>query len=703
MKKLFSLTLSLLLLMALMTPAGATSTEKRLEKVTRIVKQTLDLNTDDYDDFTGEVSDTWLTSMWSLHWSSEDENLYVDCDKNGVIRRFDRQIIHDELPIVTSRGFAPSFPKLSRDEAWNVVEEFFDKVLLQGERMEKPNNTGTLSVSTQNFRGTLTMNGLPSPLSCSVTVDGETKQVVSFCRDLPCAYVDGVPSNRTKTDKSKAATLLDTTRTMELNYVCSEDSEKAELRYVPADRHDYYVDAKTGKLVDLTGLYDLKGSRSNGVTDLITADGAISEKSTLTEVEQAGADLLKDVCSKTELDDTARAIKGLGLHGLTLTETNYTVRTETDESKTVFANLRYFAKKDDGSYSATVVLNAKTGALESVNSWRPTDENAPTISAENARQKADDFLKVNCSDYYKQLELRDSQTAGEKKWLTSHSFIYTRKVNDVFFPANSFRVSIDSKDGTVRNFSYTYDKEVVFQQTDGIVTAKAAQGVYSAAFDTVLKYLAVPEKKDDRFYSRLVLAYVPETNGWVEGVNAKTGDIIQNNSISTDKPIVYDDLDGSPARKQAEALAAYGVGFLGGKLQGSEPLTQKDMVALLLSGLQPRPIPLNTPERVDELYEQAYWRGIVVKGDRNEDKAITRMELISLLIDGMGYGEVAQLSGIYHTSFADASAIPKDQMGYAALAQGFGIVHGDRTGRLNPGCTALRQDAIFMLYNFMAR
>ncbi|NLF34739.1 MAG: S-layer homology domain-containing protein, partial [Clostridiales bacterium] len=105
----------------------------------------------------------------------------------------------------------------------------------------------------------------------------------------------------------------------------------------------------------------------------------------------------------------------------------------------------------------------------------------------------------------------------------------------------------------------------------------------------------------------------------------------------------------------------------------------------------------------DEVYQAAYSMGILTRAQRNDNAAVTRAELTKLLLDGAGYSEVAALKDIFKCNFSDQAAIPAEYYGYAALAQGLGLVSGDGAGRFAPGRAAIRAEAAVMLYNLMDR
>ena len=80
---------------------------------------------------------------------------------------------------------------------------------------------------------------------------------------------------------------------------------------------------------------------------------------------------------------------------------------------------------------------------------------------------------------------------------------------------------------------------------------------------------------------------------------------------------------------------------------------------------------------------------------------MTRGETVRMLLNGAGFGGTARLQGIFTCSYADRDQIPADLLGYAALAQGLGMVGAD--GDFAAGRNATRAEAAVMLYHLMNR
>ena len=92
------------------------------------------------------------------------------------------------------------------------------------------------------------------------------------------------------------------------------------------------------------------------------------------------------------------------------------------------------------------------------------------------------------------------------------------------------------------------------------------------------------------------------------------------------------------------------------------------------------------------------WRG---PRRTTSDKILTRGETVKLLLDSAGYGPIARFQGIYRCSYADEASIPAAYYGYAALAQGLGVIQGDG-GAFAAGRTATRAEAAAMIYNLLS-
>lgn len=722
MKKAISLVLTAALVGTLCTPAlAAEAADARLSAVTQAVKETLDLDTDGYDSFYGELSENELAPTWALSWSGPEGDLNVTASESGKILSYYR--LNDGEGQTGGEDFA--FPAVTEAEGQKAAQAFLDKVLdkdLETARFADHGGAANLSTTRYYFNGTVDLNGLPSPLSFSVTVRVGDGAVTRFSReDLAGRYIGGVPDSKPASTQADGAALLGGTKTLRLEYVLLEDGETAVLRYLPNVIDEYYVDAMTGELVNLSARYEdmVSGMWGEGSVKEMAADAA--GRNQLTEAELQGAAKLAGALDKAALDKKAQAITELGLSKYTLVRTDYIVERLDEETPAadakVTARLTYARQDGEDTWSRWVSLDAKTGDLISVTSSAPRKEDGKlTVTGQQAQEKAEAFLNAYYKEQFSQCALYE--LTGDVRWTAENrenNFIFAQQVNGYFYAGNHLDVSIDGTDGTVSSFSRGFDEGVTFESAQGLISMEAAQAAYTALFDTVLRYMAVPQTVDlagsdirpllesqgqDYFYS-LKLAYASESNteSRVAGIDAKTGTPILVEAGS-EAGITYSDLEGHWVKAAAEALAEYGVGWTGGAMEPGKALTQLDLVALLVS--VQRGAMADTD--ADDLYRTAYGMGILTKADREDGKIMTRLDIIRLLLDGTGYGKAAKLQGIYQCNgFADADTIADSDLGYAAIAQALGIVSGDSNGNFAAYREATRAEAAGMLYHFMSR
>lgn len=721
MKRLLSLALAASLMAALALPAAAAEddTQARLTRVTQAVKTALDLDTDQYEEFSGDCYEE-LVPVWTLQWSGhkDGQNLTVEALEDGTVIQYQ---LNGAAAVPVSRGGDfPVFPAAEeRENARRTAEDFLKKVLdpMESAELETPLGNEQLGGSGCRFSGRLLLNGLPSPLNYSVRVqDG---RVTSFWRDArQTTFLGSVPGSEAAATQSQAAAALKGKLGLKLEYVWDEDGAVV-LRYVPeTDLHTFYADAADGSLLDLTELQKKMNGRGRYA---LTAGGMAEDSAeapaamengavkSLSAAELAGAEKLRGVRTAAQLDTALRAVSGFGLGGYALASSSYNLEKE-DGEETVLCTLRYRREAEDETYSRTVTVDARTGEVRRVYSYAPWGQD-PRLTADQAREKALAFLKSFAPDRAEALELysSDDQTADGSP---SYSFTFARKVNGYFFPANTYSVDIDAADGSVFRFYRTWDEDVTFPAPEGLISEAAALDAWMNTYDVALAYRLVPQKLDGtdplqakavrqgmEYFYVLRLTYALEREETCLGVDAKSGRAVFQ-ADRTQKDIRYSDLSGSAYQADIEKLALYGVGYDGGVFRPGKTLTQWDLLCLLASFRFWRMNPETaSKEDRDSVYSDAYARGLLTPAERSDDAPVTRAGLAKLLLDDAGYGPAARLSGIYAVTYTDRDSIPAAGLGYAAMAQALGMAKGTYHGTR----TASRGEAAFMLCRLLER
>ena len=717
--------------LSLAAPAlAAEAADQRLTQVTLAVKGILDIG-DGYTEFYGEPNETALGTRWNLNWKSEDEELTITATDEGKVLSLNRWDRGDKIvPVLVGGSKGLSFPTMDRSQAEKAAYAFLDKVLADNEKGTF-NNQGeeSLSAESYTFQGAVELNGLPSPMTVSVRVRLSDGAVTRFWRGDVSDYAGTPGKAETSTTEEAARELLKSTLSLRLEYVLDWDGKegsekKAVLRYLPNSTDEFYVDAATGELVNLTELQrKLREQYSTGAGGMFntslkaeTADAAEAGP-TLTDTELEGVAKLEGVLDKDALDGKIKAWKELGLNSYTLGSASYTVDRETGD---VTARVSYAKNSEEGISRRYVTLDAKTGELFSmygnnagyVIPEEDSKEYKALLTPQAAQAKGEAFLKALWGDQFAKTE-RYSEVEGETKAM-DYSFTFAQKVNGYFFPANSISVRVDAADGSIMGFSKGFDEDVTFDDAEGLISEEAAIDAWCRSYPVELGYMEIPVALDMTkeyellrnagysYYNSLKPGYaLGDRDGWYTGVDAKTGELVKSETTEPER-MAYDDLEGHWAAEILNELARYNVGWWGGKAQPDKALTQLDYIALLASANGYGYDPAET-ENVDYLYDFAYRQGLLTKEERQEDKVLTRTEVVKMFLNSEGYASVAQLPGIFRCDFTDAGEIAEADLGYAALAQGLGIIGGDSQGRYAPERTAVRSEAAVMLWKYLKR
>lgn len=715
--------------------------DQALLAVTAKVKAALDLDTEKFQDFQGRSQeDALLGVRWDLTWTGDGADLSITADDSGKVYAY--VLYESSQEDAAYYGGKLDIPRLPQDQsaqALAVAQSFLDRVLEAGVETAalEPSGAPSLRQTSYRFYGRLLLNGLPSPISCTVVVRAGDLAVTRFSRgDQYAGYLGGVPAPDTSVTPEQARALLGTTLSLKAQYVLEPGSKTAVLRYVPVAGDDYYVDGATGQLVNLDELYrqlwqggGYGGDKLAAMNTAESADTAAgAPEAGLTQAERDGAALLAGAMSKEALDAAVRnAWPEIGLQDYTLTAARYSLSekpgAEGQTDYDVTCRLTYGQERDQFIRNKTVTVDAKTGALKSLfssRSYRGEGEDPYRIALDGAaaQAKAQAALNTLAGPRAEQVALaqRTDAKAGEG-W--EHLFTYQHTDGTYFYPDNYYAVGVDGTDGTLSRLESAFDDQVTLQRPGKVVDQSQAAGAYLAALEVPYSYLEVPvsislapqevapllKEAGYNYVTALKPGYTlaqPE-NAWVEGVYAESGQaIVVPFDPDEPSPIAYDDLAGHWAAPAAQALAVFGVGLRGGSLEPSRSLTQRDMVALLASvdGYAFDPAGADD-QSVDQLYRRGYALGLVTPETRDEDRVLTRGELVKVILDAGGYGRVAALPGIFRCDFSDAASLTGDTLGYAALAQGLGLVNGGPSAAYAPDRPVTRAEAVAMLYQYM--
>ncbi|MCD7948366.1 MAG: S-layer homology domain-containing protein [Oscillospiraceae bacterium] len=728
MRKMISMLLCVVLVATLAIPVCAAdeSQEARLQAVTVKVKEQLSIDTQKYTKFSGELNEGALKNTWYLRWTDDDEAfLAVRTAEDGTIFDFYRWDMEDWEDTNLSSSYNPKFPQ--EDAVYRQsVQAFLDRVLGTGESALFDVDTGFYVYGTsnryQNYIGTILLNGLPSPFDFSVQVRLSDGVVNSFYRSMSDEYTGDVPTSTPVVTAAQATPKLSSVNTFSLEYVLDADADKAVLRYLPTQEDAYYVDAQSGALVNVSvrsrelGAYYYNSRTAYSMQESALAVGGAYDDAEvgLTEVELTGAEELKDVLSAQTLERKLRDnYPALQLDGLTCANTRFT--RSNAESGAVHATLTMAGTQGGGQVTYMICMDGKTGALQSLYAYRDYYDSGYVcnVSLAEGEEIATAFLTTVNQNAAQQMVLVKGEVP-DNEYSAAHTYTFFRQVNGYLFRQNTYTVGVDTETGAVCALSGSFDSAAQFDSPSGLILEQVAGEKYAAAQEATLGYIGVPFAIDSsmeayqrlirweqNYLYRLTLAYTATWKGSaVTGVDAKTGALVMAQD-EAELALHYSDIEGSAAQSQIEALGALGIGYLGGLFQPEQNLTQMDCISLMLSAVDGGPIALESETNVTDLYRRAYAFGMLTVAERDDNKVLTREEMVKILLSAAGYGKAAQLQGIYTCSFADADSVSDALLGYVAIAQGMGIITPDASGKFYPTQEATRADAAVLIYNLM--
>ena len=337
-------------------------------------------------------------------------------------------------------------------------------------------------------------------------------------------------------------------------------------------------------------------------------------------------------------------------------------------------------------------LDGKTGYIEGVNNRiaMPLGEKTALNEEEVAELNInnEDFLKKYLEDFSGYVMTEQTGSKDENGNITV-SETYTKEIDGVPFINDTVTIS------------YSEDKENVYYingirpeipaEIPPVEQAVSEEEMYSTLMEkcpVTQVYIYDGEK--------YVTAYTMDTG--IIYVNALTNQIVNYNNkpITDEKSYEYTDIDGHWAEDTIKLFAERQMSFPGDTFRPEESITTGDFYRLMtaVSRGSNTCFDMTDEEIIPDIADMLG----IDKNGVDTSAPVTREIAAKMLIVEIGYGDVAELEDIFVCDFADADEISPDNIGYCALAQGFGIINGEY-GYFYPANNITRAEALTMLYN----
>ncbi|GAB6179657.1 hypothetical protein JCM14036_09760 [Desulfotomaculum defluvii] len=665
-----------------------------LDKAIAKAKETFNI-TNEYDRFESGFSTYGERAEWHLNWTRNTEprgNISVRINAiDGEIFGMDRW---EELP--PGQKYS-GLPRYSYDESAKIARQWMEKLVPGYATQTKlvPNQDqpfygfGDRGPVEYYYNFNRVVNGVVYPENnIYIRINGDTGQLLGL--GLNWNDKTSFPSAAGKISIKEAEKVIGDN--IELVYyrpwTNGDKDTPVKLVYRVKKGASLIVDAFTGKVIEgqLYGAYD-KGMGGE-------AEAAKSSRSEMSPAEQAEVDKIKNLLSAEKAMTKVKSIVKVPAE-LKLTESRLTQDYQYPEQKQW--NFHWYNENNTTDLqSISAGINAVTGELVYYNIWKKGFEERkttkPVVNKEQARQKAEDFIKKQQPKRFSEIKLENSLDSDylEKGITRNYHFSYIRIANGIPFTNNGFDVEVDGNTGEITSYRMDWWNVKFPEVTQEIGQTKATE-TFLSGDGLGLEYINT-NRANNQAQVNLVYRLKDRPSYMLD---AKTGQYLNSNgeSITPKETSNFTDISGHPGVDAIMQLAkAKIITSTDGKFYPDRNITKFEALEMLVAtrGWQ-RPVPyelLKTNQEKEEekqhLITNAVNLGIIQQDEATDlDKELTRLELAKLMINTLDYDGAAKLSQIYNLQTRDAQLVPAQLRGYAALSLGLGL-QNDNQGYYAP-------------------
>lgn len=685
---------------------NAAVNKDKLTELTKKVKSKITIPTD-LTEFTYNLSENETISYWNLVWKDKENNktIRVSVDVNGrissyryednTIEKYSPKYKKGQLKAKADAFMKKASPEIYKNTAYvdaSFQGMYFGRYVYQYERVE---------------------NGVAMPENTiRVGINYETGEVTSY--SVNWNYDLDIPSQEVKLKKQEAIQKIQKEVIMELQYKTkyntanSESTDQAYLVYVPSKTY-ISINAKNGTIYDTkTNMDSLNSEKSEMTEESTSNDGAMSSGA-LTDKEIAKIDEIKNVITKEKAINLVKNNKNLLLdEELTEVTANLYQKEDSNTKTSYIWKIRFsdprdvdYAKNDYYRGYATATIDAKSGTILSYHA-SIKDYDYYASAKEVAKKKYNEkecqtifeaFAKSQASDYWNKTiksEVKESNIityTENKKEYGGYEFLYNRINKKIPYADNYILGAVDGITGKIYSYDVTWNDKVKFEEPDNCISEQEAFGAYIEKEGFRLIYeinttysLDKKNVKSEKKEVRLVY----NTNITPANISPFTGKQLNYTGevyVDEESKYSYSDISGHKSQESIELLADLGIGFTGGSFEPEKAITGAQLYTFYQN--------LN-------LYNKK-----VESSLKGKNTSITRLDAAKQAIQILGFESVAEVQKIYQLDCVDKDSIKNADIGYVALAQGFGLLDTDEQNKFNPSAVLTRAEAAELLIQML--
>jgi len=725
LKKILAAVVATLMLATVIIPAQgfAAGEDKGLEDAIKAAKSLIEVP-EDYK-LTSSFGNEGDMDYWELFWNSKDD---LGGSISARIRNDGTLLWYDQYKREYYQDDGIKFPKVSRDEAKTIAENFIKKVNPSAIDNIKYYEAGQAPLGDHSyyFNYIRVINDVPYyNNSIYVSVNRDTGDVVSYNYN----WTEGLEFP----DASEVISIEEAQKAygekMGLELIYQSSNVKDELKifpvYVPEyDNNTFGIDALTGEKIEFGSRnipYYIKNEMAMDTAMKQAAGAGDGGEIRLSPEEEKEVQEISKLIPLEEAEKIARDSSEIGLDNESMNLERYNLSRNWRNKDDIYWSLTFRNNPDvDGEeiYKyASVRINAKTREIISFYISTSYDEDDKAVDdKDTAKAAVEEFVKKFKPDKYELVELEDEEfdqpiILKETELPKSYWFRFTRKVDGIPFPGNGFSVTYDAVRQRVTEFSMEW-YDVDFPSVDGAISEEKANEALFQEVGLELQYKEVyPKDAEIRDYSKvkpeMKLAYVLKS-GKPYNLDAYTGKILNYDGTPYKETKIseYTDIEGHYAENQINMLSEFGIGFEGSEFKPNQQIKQKEYFALLVKIINNYYSPVLSDvmdeEEVERMYNYLIREKIITVEEKDPEAFIKREDAIKYLINAMKLSEVASIKGIYNYPFKDAEETNPDLIGHITLAYGLKIINGFN-GYFNPTGEITRAESAVIIYNYLKR
>lgn len=693
-----------------MAADSSTQVDKELQNAIKFVKSKIDIPKE-CTKFNYNIYNRNDQIVWSLGWTDMDsqKSINVQVNEDNFISSYNS---YDNM-----QNDSKKIPKFSKEQANKVAEEFINR--MDSTLMGKFKLTGT---TANDYNGGYSINYIRQENGINFKSNYINVMVNSYTGKVT-GYTCNYSKNTKFEDASKIISLSQAQKAfaeklglkLVYNIKTEKDKPVTYLAYVPKTTNKY-IDAITGEVETANSrMYEYGMSSREEKMALMDAAGVVSNIA-LTPDELDAVNGIANLITKDDADKKLRSISIFKLDSSYKLKNSYLGK-DWRNSNSLAWTLSYSKVLDESkklTKEVQITVDAKTGAfIEFRNDSMSSIEAVPQKSEEQAKAICDETIKTLLPDIYGKVKYDDSNAAKDSKLQNSYSFRYVRIENGVECTDNYISISYDNLSGEIGSFYTNWAKDLKFADPKNVISVKEANKVLFNKIGYGVQYIPADSDSDET-----VMDYklgIPNTKNAVLGyfvdgskpcnISAVNGDILDNSGeVYKDNKIAdYLDINGVKAADKVRVLTQMGIRYVEDNLKPTNSLLQKDYFILLsrLNDFYYIDRSNNNDKMIENMYSQLISQGIITKEDKAPLSVITREDAAKYFIKFKGLREVAELKGIYKSSFKDANKINPNLVGYVCLATGFKAMNGSN-GNFMPKNKMTRLDGLMTIYNFLA-